>query len=51
MYEVVRRSYTKHAASNNKHKFILDNVIASGVTASAALEAILEAIVCAIAKA
>lgn len=35
----------------NKRKFIIDNVIASGVTASAALEAIPEAIVCAIAKA
>ena len=33
------------------YKFILDNVIASGVTASAALEAMPEAIVCAIAKA
>lgn len=33
------------------HKFIIDNVIGSGVTASAALEAIPEAIVCAIAKA
>lgn len=33
------------------YKFILDNVIASGVTASAALEAIPEAMVCAIAKA
>lgn len=31
--------------------FIIDNVIASGVTASAALEAIPEAMVCAIAKA
>lgn len=35
----------------DEYKFILDNVIASGVTASAALEAIPEAIVCAIAKA
>lgn len=32
-------------------KFIIDNVIASGVTASAALKAIPEAMVCAIAKA
>lgn len=32
-------------------KFIIDNVIASGVTASAALEAIPDAMVCAIAKA
>jgi hypothetical protein len=32
-------------------KFILDSVIASGVTASAALEAMPEAMVCAIAKA
>jgi hypothetical protein len=35
----------------DKQKFIIDNVIASGVTASAALEAIPEAMVCAIAKA
>lgn len=35
----------------NKSVFIIDNVIASGVTASAALEAIPEAVVCAIAKA
>lgn len=35
----------------DRDKFILDNVIASGVTASAALEAIPEAMVCAIAKA
>jgi hypothetical protein len=35
----------------DKYKFILDNVIGSGITASAALEAIPEAIVCVIAKA
>jgi hypothetical protein len=35
----------------DKQKFIIDNVIASGVTASAALEAIPKAMVCAIAKA
>ena len=35
----------------NKSVFIIDNVIASGVTASAALKAIPEAMVCAIAKA
>lgn len=35
----------------DEQKFILDNVIASGVTASAALKAIPEAMVCAIAKA
>lgn len=35
----------------DEQKFILDNVIASGSTASAALEAISEAMVCVIAKA
>jgi adenine/guanine phosphoribosyltransferase-like PRPP-binding protein len=45
----VRAMY--YGINENKQKFIIDNVIASGVTASAALEAIPEAMVCAIAKA
>lgn len=45
----VRASYDD--IKGDGYKFILDNVIASGSTASAALEAISEAMVCAIAKA
>lgn len=44
----VRASYDD--IEGDRQKFIIDNVIASGVTASAALEAIPEAMVCAIAK-
>jgi hypothetical protein len=47
---LVRFSYDDDIRGD-KPKFIIDNVIASGVTASAALEAIPEAMVCAIAKA
>lgn len=46
----VRPSY-KEDVKDDRQKFIIDNVIASGVTASAALGAIPEAMVCAIAKA
>jgi adenine/guanine phosphoribosyltransferase-like PRPP-binding protein len=45
----VRAMY--YGISEDKQRFIIDNVIASGVTASAAREAIPEGIVCAIAKA
>lgn len=45
----VRAMY--YAISEDRQKFVIDNVIASGVTASAALEVIPEAMVCAIAKA
>lgn len=45
----LRASY--YDIEDYEHRFIIDNVIASGVTASAALEAIPSAMVCAIAKA